>query len=78
MILGSCFKLSEGCPKEPAWKGANTDYSNLAGEPFSVVPTYYKIEYCPGDNTWRTIYYVYFKKLLFLALLQYAGCIFSV
>ena len=55
-------KLASGCPPQPQWGGANTGYYNIEGEPFSTVPTYYANGFCTSDNTWRIIYYVYFKK----------------
>lgn len=54
-------KLSHGCPVQPQWRGPKTYYNNRPGEPFFDIPTYYKTQKC-GDNTWRVIYYVYFKK----------------
>ncbi|KAJ2981870.1 hypothetical protein NQ176_g1750 [Zarea fungicola] len=53
-------KLSHGCPQQPAWQGTNTFYGNVPGEPFETIPTYWAVAQC-GD-TWRIIYYVYFKK----------------
>ncbi|KAI0894217.1 hypothetical protein F4806DRAFT_472465 [Annulohypoxylon nitens] len=53
-------KLSNGCPQQPSWQGANTFYGNIAGEPFSNIPTYYNVVKC--GNQWKIIYYVYFKK----------------
>ncbi|KAI1091410.1 hypothetical protein F5B19DRAFT_503244 [Rostrohypoxylon terebratum] len=53
-------KLSNGCPPQPAWQGTNTFYGNIAGEPFSNIPTYYNVVKC--GNQWKIIYYVYFKK----------------
>jgi hypothetical protein len=53
--------LSDGCPTQPQWTGENTWYGNVSGEPFVNIPTYYANGYC-SDGSWKTIYYVYFKK----------------
>lgn len=53
-------KLSHGCPEQPQYQGDNTFYGNVAGEPFTTIPTYWASKKC-GD-TWKIIYYVYFKK----------------
>lgn len=60
-------KLNSGCPPEPAWQGAQTYYGNIPGEPFKAVPTYYNVVHCNGDSSggdesWRILYYLYFKK----------------
>ncbi|KAH6667463.1 hypothetical protein B0J14DRAFT_489443 [Halenospora varia] len=52
---------ADGCPQQPQWQGPNTGYYNLPGEPFGNVPTYWKVSHCPGDNSWRVFYGVYFK-----------------
>ncbi|KAK9443378.1 hypothetical protein VB005_02657 [Metarhizium brunneum] len=53
-------KLSHNCPPQPQWQGTNSFYGNVAGEPFSTIPTYWSVKKCA--NTWKIIYYVYFKK----------------
>ncbi|KAF2092591.1 hypothetical protein NA57DRAFT_49901 [Rhizodiscina lignyota] len=55
-------KLGHNCPAQPQWLGPQTGYYNIPGEPFGNVPTYYANGFCQSDNTWRIIYYVYFKK----------------
>lgn len=60
-------KLNHGCPPEPAWKGIQTHYGNIPGEPFATIPTYFRVQKCPQDSSgndgaWRIVYYVYFKK----------------
>ncbi|CCX07008.1 hypothetical protein FPQ18DRAFT_327623 [Pyronema domesticum] len=42
-----------GCPSPGHWSGT---YSN--GNPF---PTYYNVKYCPGDQSWRINYNLYFS-----------------
>jgi hypothetical protein len=54
-------QLHNGCPQEPSWNGANTWYGNISGEPFVDIPTYYAHGAC-SDGSWKTVYYVYFKK----------------
>ncbi|CAF1428881.1 unnamed protein product [Didymodactylos carnosus] len=41
------------CNNPGEWKGSRT-----RGNPF---PTYYTVKYCPGDNSWRITYSLYFK-----------------
>ncbi|KAJ2980066.1 hypothetical protein NQ176_g2864 [Zarea fungicola] len=60
-------KLNSGCPPEPRWQGRGTHYANIPGEPFAQIPTYYNVVHCNGDSSggdesWRIVYYVYFKK----------------
>ncbi|KAJ2982931.1 hypothetical protein NQ176_g1060 [Zarea fungicola] len=60
-------KLNSGCPPEPQWWGSGTHYANIPGEPFWQIPTYFNVVHCNGDSaggdeSWRIVYYVYFKK----------------
>jgi hypothetical protein len=60
-------KLSNGCPVQPTWEGANTFYGNVSGEPFFTIPTYWASTFCNGDSSgsdpsYRIIFYMYFKK----------------
>lgn len=59
--------LAAGCPPQPPSKGINTFYGGIPGEPFPIIPTYYRVQKCNGDSSgsnqsWRIVYYVYFKK----------------
>ncbi|KAL8926570.1 MAG: hypothetical protein Q9208_002897 [Pyrenodesmia sp. 3 TL-2023] len=47
--------LNDGCAEQGAWKGKNT--------PGNYMPTYYTINYCEGDGTWRITYYLYFSHV---------------
>lgn len=59
--------LAAGCPPQPQFKGINTFYGGIPGEPSAIIPTYFRIQKCYGDSSgsnqsWRIVYYVYFKK----------------
>jgi hypothetical protein len=63
VLCGIGQAQNEGCPQQPAWKGANTEYVNIPGQPWTRVPTYYQIGYCASDQSWRIYYGLYFKKV---------------
>jgi hypothetical protein len=54
--------LADGCPIQPQWYGPRTPYKDIAGEPFSDIPTYFKVAKCEHDQSWRILYSVYFKS----------------
>ena len=53
--------LGKGCPGDSTYRGANVWYHDVAGEPFSDIPTYFRTQKC-NDGNWRIYYGVYFKK----------------
>lgn len=53
--LGRLGSLKEGCAKQGDWHGKDT--------PGAFMPTYYTINFCKGDNTWRITYYLYFSHV---------------
>jgi len=54
--------LADGCPAQPPWLGPRTPYKDIEGEPFSEIPTYFKVAKCERDQSWRVLYSVYFKS----------------
>ncbi|CAF9928297.1 MAG: hypothetical protein HETSPECPRED_006797 [Heterodermia speciosa] len=51
--LGRLGSLKEGCAEQGDWHGPNT--------PGAYMPTYYSINFCKGDSSWRITYYLYFS-----------------
>ena len=54
--------LAKDCPTQPQWLGPKTPYKDIVGEPFSNIPTYFKVAKCEDDQSWRILYSVYFKS----------------
>ncbi|CAG5158182.1 uncharacterized protein ALTATR162_LOCUS5026 [Alternaria atra] len=60
VLCGINQNQAGGCA-DSTYRGPNWPYANIPGEPFQQIPTYYKVAYCPGDDSWRVSYHVYFK-----------------
>lgn len=53
---GIWWNIAKGCGDPGEWKGANTPGAK-------DMPTYYTMNYCPLDDTWRVMYNLYWRHV---------------